>query len=135
MNRDKQKEVAWRCLQVTPPLRTNYELLTKAGEFNHERGSGIDMSSDEEYYCTNCGAILNEQYGFDPGKSNWSCTKCGQELYGDDVYEGDIYPGVMWHCDRCDALLNKQNGFTDSYASWTCAECGHLNPISKDAIQ
>ena len=92
------------------------------------------MSSSEEYYCTNCGAILNEQHGFDPADGNWSCTICGQELYGDDVYEGDIFPGVMWHCDQCDALLNKQKGFDDSCGSWICTECNYSNPISEDAI-
>jgi ribosomal protein L37AE/L43A len=92
------------------------------------------ISSHKEYYCPNCGAILNDQDGFDPRNGNWSCASCGQELYGDDVYEGNTYPGVMWHCDRCGALLNKQNGFQDSCGSWTCTECCHSNPISEDAI-
>jgi predicted RNA-binding Zn-ribbon protein involved in translation (DUF1610 family) len=55
------------------------------------------MNSYEEYYCPKCGATLNDQYGFAPENGNWSCASCGQELYGDDVYEGDIYPGIMWH--------------------------------------
>jgi NAD-dependent SIR2 family protein deacetylase len=88
----------------------------------------------KEYYCPNCKAILNDQYGFDPRNSIWSCTKCGQQLYGDDVNEGGAYPGVMWYCDQCGAFLNKQNGFNDSCGSWTCTECHHPNPISEDAI-
>ena len=48
----------------------------------------------DEYYCTNCNAILNEHFGFDPDGDSWSCTTCGQELFGDDVYDGDIYPSV-----------------------------------------
>jgi predicted RNA-binding Zn-ribbon protein involved in translation (DUF1610 family) len=92
------------------------------------------MSSDKEYFCPNCGSTLNDQYGFDPGNGNWSCTSCGQELYDDDVYEGDIYPGIMWHCDQCGALLNKQDSFHDSCGSWTCTECGHSNSISEDTI-
>jgi NAD-dependent SIR2 family protein deacetylase len=92
------------------------------------------MNSYEEYYCPKCGATLNDQYGFDPRNGNWSCASCGQELYGDDVYEGDIYPGIMWHCDQCGALLNKQGGFADSCGSWACTICHHTNPISKDTI-
>jgi DNA-directed RNA polymerase subunit M/transcription elongation factor TFIIS len=92
------------------------------------------MNSHEECFCPKCGATLNDQNGFDPGNGNWSCASCGQELYGDDVYEGDIYPGIMWHCDQCGALLNKQDGFKDSCGSWTCTECRHSNPISEDAI-
>lgn len=92
------------------------------------------MSYDAEYFCPHCGAILNEQYGFDPDNGTWTCTCCGQELYGDDIYEGDEYPGVMWYCDNCGALLNKQSGFSDDCGSWFCTECGHLNSISKDEI-
>ena len=88
----------------------------------------------DEYYCTNCNAILNEQFGFDPDGGSWSCTTCGQELFGDDVYDGDIYPDVMWYCDSCGALLNKQDGFGDYYSSWICTDCYHINPISEDAI-
>lgn len=89
---------------------------------------------DEEYYCTNCGAILNNQIGFDPGLGDWECTECGQLLYGDDVEEGTMYPGVMWHCDGCGVLLNKQIGFSDFYGTWTCTECGYENDIDEDKI-
>ena len=30
-----------------------------------------------DYYCTNCGADLGDQYGFDPEKGYWTCTECG----------------------------------------------------------
>ena len=92
------------------------------------------MSYDNEYYCPHCGAVLNDQYGFDPDNDSWTCTSCAQELYGDDVYDGDAYPGVMWYCDDCGALLNKQSGFSDDCGSWFCSECGHLNAISEDEI-
>ena len=88
----------------------------------------------EEYYCPNCGAILNDQAGFDPEDGSWECTECGTTLYGDDVYDGDDYPGVMWYCDNCGALLNKQSGFSDDCDNWECAECGYVNPISEDEI-
>ncbi len=92
------------------------------------------MDFDEEYFCPNCGAVLNNQYGFDPDNDTWTCTVCGKELYGDDVYEGDQYPGVMWYCDGCGALLNKQDGFNDYCYSWTCTECGHWNRIDESEI-
>jgi len=89
---------------------------------------------DEEYYCPNCGAILNNQSGFDPDLGDWECAECGQHLYGDDVEEGIIYPGVIWHCDMCGALLNKQVGFSDIYGTWICTECGYENDIDDDNI-
>ena len=88
----------------------------------------------DEYYCPHCGAILNDQDGFDPNNSTWTCTECGQDLYGDDVYDGDTYPGVMWYCDGCGDLLNKQEGFTDVYSTYTCKKCGYLNTIDSSNI-
>lgn len=92
------------------------------------------MGFSEEYYCPRCNAILNDQYGFDPDEGVWTCTECGYTLYGDGIYEGERFPGVMWRCDSCDALLNKQSGFSDSYSTWTCTECGHVNGISEDDV-
>lgn len=92
------------------------------------------MSYDQEYYCPHCGAILNEQPGFDPDNGTWTCTECGQMLMDEDVYEGDTYEGVAWFCDNCGALLNRQSGFSDSYGSWTCTECGHVNGTTEDDI-
>ena len=39
----------------------------------------------DEYFCPKCGAILNDQYGFDPSKGTWRCTECGMYLM-DDIY-------------------------------------------------
>lgn len=89
----------------------------------------------DEYFCPNCGAILNEQWGFDPELSTWTCTQCGKFLMDDEIYDGDNYEGVAWFCDNCGALLNKQSGFSDSYSSWTCTECYHSNPINEDEIK
>lgn len=88
----------------------------------------------DEYFCPNCGAVLNNQYGFDPDGGTWRCTECGELLMDDDVYNGDSFEGVAWYCDSCGALLNRQCGFSDSYGSWTCTECGHHNRISEDDI-
>lgn len=88
----------------------------------------------DEYFCPNCGAVLNNQYGFDPDGGTWRCTECGELLMDDDVYSGESYEGVAWYCDSCGALLNRQCGFSDSYGSWTCTECGHHNRISEDDI-
>lgn len=92
------------------------------------------MSYSDEYYCPNCGATLNDQYGFDPDKGSWTCTECGQHLMDDNIYEGDTFEGVEWRCDCCNALLNRQYGFSDSLGSWTCTECGHTNGITEDDI-
>lgn len=88
----------------------------------------------DEYFCPNCGAILNDQYGFDPSRGFWSCTCCGKLLMDDDIYEGDIYEGVAWFCDNCGALLNRQPGFSDIYDSWACTECGYGNIIADSEI-
>ena len=88
----------------------------------------------DEYFCPNCGAILNDQYGFAPDGGTWRCTECGELLVDDDVYNGDSFEGIAWYCDSCGALLNRQCGFSDSYGSWTCTECGHHNRISEDDI-
>lgn len=88
----------------------------------------------DEYFCPNCGAVLNNQSGFDPTCGAWTCTECGKLLMDDDVYEGDTFKGVAWYCDNCNALLNRQAGFSDSYGSWTCTECGYINGITEDDI-
>lgn len=88
----------------------------------------------DEYFCPNCGAILNDQYGFDPSCGTWTCTACGKHLMDDDVYEGDTFEGVAWYCDNCGTLLNRQPGFSDSYGSWTCTECGHKNGTTEEDI-
>lgn len=89
----------------------------------------------EEYFCPNCNAVLNDQDGFDPNLGAWTCTECGETLYGDDVEEHmDQFDGVVWYCDECNAILNTQRGFDDSCGIWRCTKCGHENPISEDEI-
>lgn len=88
----------------------------------------------DEYFCTSCGAILNNQYGFDPSEGTWTCTVCDQHLMDDDTYEGDVFEGIAWYCDNCGELLNKQYGFTDGIGSWTCTECYHTNGTTEDDI-
>ncbi len=88
----------------------------------------------DEFFCPNCGAILNEQSGFDPEKDTWTCTKCGQLLSDPEMYNGDVFEGVVWFCDNCGAVLNKQLGFSDRYGSWTCEKCYHSNAINQSEI-
>lgn len=78
--------------------------------------------ADIQYYCTNCGSILDDQYGFDPDLPAWKCTSCGQALCGDSI--GSRFPGVVWFCDDCGAILSNQPGFSDEYDKWKCTECG-----------
>ncbi|MDO4479027.1 MAG: hypothetical protein Q4B73_08350 [Lachnospiraceae bacterium] len=87
-----------------------------------------------EYYCPKCGAVLNEQNGFDPAQGTWKCTECGAFLMDDEVYSGHDFEGVAWFCDSCGALLNCQDGFSDVYGSWSCTNCGYNNPINEDNI-
>lgn len=96
--------------------------------------SNMEVKAVDEYFCPNCGAILNDQSGFEPSLGSWICTECGQQLMDDDVYDGDTFEGVAWYCDGCGSLLNKQDGFLDSYGSWLCTECGYLNGIGEDDI-
>lgn len=88
----------------------------------------------DEYFCPNCGAILNYQTGFSPDCGAWTCTECGKMLMDDEVYDGDEYEGVAWFCDSCGVLLNKQEGFSDSYGSWICTECGYNNGTTEEDI-
>ena len=88
----------------------------------------------DEYYCPNCGAILNDQEGFNPDGGTWTCTQCGKFLMDDDIYDGENYPGVAWFCDKCGALLNRQTGFSDNCDFWTCTQCGYVNGITEDDI-
>ena len=88
----------------------------------------------DEYTCPKCGAILNNQKGFDPEYGAWRCLRCGQMIMDEDTYNGDLYKGFAWYCDECGVLLNKQDGFSDAYYSWNCTECGHENFINEDEI-
>ena len=99
-----------------------------------KRVSSIVVPCDE-CFCTNCGAILNDQPGFDQEKGTWICTECGQQLFGDAAGDtGDTLKGVLWKCDGCGALMNRQTGF-DYYAdTWICTECGFLNDITENNI-
>ena len=88
-----------------------------------------------EYYCTNCNAILNDQPGFDPSLGVWTCTECGQTLYGDEVAETmTLFPDGVWYCDSCGAVLSLQPGFHDTCRTWECTECGYMNPINEDEL-
>lgn len=90
---------------------------------------------DEEYYCPNCNATLNDQDGFDPDLGVWTCTECGKCLYGSDIEKTQVeFNGVVWYCDSCGAVLSLQDGFSDDCGSWECAVCGATNNISEDEI-
>lgn len=91
--------------------------------------------SYEEYYCPNCNAVLNDQEGFSPDLDAWTCTECGETLFGDAVESTmNRFNGVVWFCDECNAILNTQDGFDDSCGTWRCKNCGHENRISDNDI-
>lgn len=91
-------------------------------------------TGDVMEFCPNCGAILGAQPGFEDNNGFWVCRACGQQLYGEGVYDGNRYPGVMWYCDQCGDLLNAQDGFDDIRDSWRCRRCGYVNRIASSEI-
>jgi len=93
-----------------------------------------ELDDTEEHYCTNCGAILDEQEGFDPDGATWICKKCGQQLLGDNP-NSDVFGDVVWYCDGCGSILNKQEGFTETSGSWTCSKCGFVNDVTINNIR
>ena len=84
----------------------------------------------KEYFCTSCGAILNDQPGFNPEVGIWTCTECGMLLMDAETYETKIVSGVAWYCDNCGELLNNQAGFSDVSGWWRCTTCGCINGIT-----
>ena len=94
-----------------------------------------DLSEEEaddafETFCTNCGADLESQEGFDAENDVWFCTECGTLLVGSNVYSGERYPDIYWFCDSCDACLSCQEGFSDLNDVWVCTACGYENQIT-----
>lgn len=87
-----------------------------------------------EYFCPNCGAVLNRQEGFSPFALTWICTECGMLLMDEETYEGEIYNGVAWYCDACGDLLNTQDGFSDIKGYWRCKRCGCINGTTEADI-
>ena len=88
----------------------------------------------KEYICTRCGAVLNEQEGFDPGNQSWICKECGQQLISED-FQSDVFGDVVWYCDKCGSVLNRQEGFTERNGKWQCTECGFENDVTADNIK
>ena len=91
------------------------------------------MLENSIFYCNCCGAILNEQYDFDPlSKDTFFCEECGSILEGDELR----YVGSEFHpkhlCERCGALLDVQTGFIEG-ERYECEACGYESePESED---
>ena len=117
-------------------IYTIIEILSQNGMYLAERrdedGNNI-LLGRPEYYCTKCGAILEEQEGFDPDAPSWICHKCNEYLIN-DKYTGDFFGNVLWYCDECGDLLNSQEGFTETEPIWKCTKCSHDNKINQENI-
>ncbi len=87
-----------------------------------------------EYFCPNCGAVLNKQAGFNPADGLWSCLECGMLLMSEETYENEILGGIAWFCDNCGELLNSQDGFSDINGWWRCTKCGCINGTTETEI-
>lgn len=72
------------------------------------------------WYCDNCGALLNKQYGFSDSYGTWTCTECG---HTNGISEDEIIDGKHFTCPECGATLNNQSGF-NAYDDWECSSCG-----------
>ena len=102
--------------------------------FEKENELIVGLEDIEEHYCTNCGAVLDDQEGFDSNAVSWVCKKCGQQLFGDNL-NSDVFGNVVWYCDGCGSILNSQEGFTEANGSWTCSECGFKNNVTSENIR
>ena len=122
-----------------------------------------DIFPGNKRCCDSCGDLLNRQIGFSSTHSTWICKRCRHinnlsdyknadsanntenrakrfarnksTEAADEIYQGNLFPGVMWHCKRCGALLNKQFGFNDYSSLWECAKCGYSNYIMDGELQ
>ena len=115
--------------------KTDFEgKLRNIVSYLEEQAVDFGASFDDAYgtFCSNCGADLPSQEGYDPRLGIWACTECGMLMTSSNVYDGERFPGVVWFCDGCNACLSKQHGFTDLNDTWVCTKCGYVNPITDD---
>lgn len=92
------------------------------------------MDKEKYYWCTKCGAILNDYSCFNPNNPFCDCPNCGARMFDPKVYQGERFKGVFWHCKECEALLNIQEGFRDIYGNWKCTVCSSVNNLAKEEI-
>lgn len=105
------------------------------GDSYEEEDSTVGTVDVEEYFCTNCGAILDEQIGFSPENKTWVCTECGALMTnGEASPNSEKYPDIHWYCDNCNSYLNIQKGFVDTKGFWKCTKCGYENVIGEGEI-
>ena len=46
------------------------------------------------WYCDECGTLMNNQSGFTVENGQWTCTKCGAV---NDVSQNNILPGYVYN--------------------------------------
>lgn len=133
----RMKKIADKATQISP--RDRYESAAELKAMLRRHWTPVKAAgADEylEYFCTNCGAILNDQPGFRYNNGTWKCMDCGQELFGDEAGDtGGKFNGVVFYCDGCGEILNRQEGFDYYDDTWTCTNCGLLNDISENNIR
>lgn len=73
------------------------------------------------WYCDDCGALLNKQFGFSDRYGTWTCTECG---HTNGINKDEIIDGKHFTCPECGATLNNQFGFNAYDDDWECLSCG-----------
>ncbi len=135
----RMKKIAAKATQMSP--RDRYENVAEIKALLRRRWTPMKAEAANaeeylEYFCTNCGAILNDQPGFKYNNGTWRCMECGQVLFGDEAGDtGGKFNGVVFYCDGCGEILNRQEGFDYYDDTWTCTNCGLLNDISENNIR
>jgi len=128
-------KIAKTATEISPKDRYSSVLELKERILHRKDRDLKDNPNATEHFCTNCGAILESQPGFEFNDGTWVCTECGQMLFGDEAGDtGGKMNGVIWYCDGCNTILNKQEGFDYYDDTWTCTKCGFVNDISEGNI-
>jgi len=70
-------------LAYTDTIQSVYDRIKKTAE------------EFEEFFCPNCNATLNDQPGFSPSGSIWTCTECGQLLFDEETNNGENFSGTV----------------------------------------
>lgn len=96
---DSYSEAEEAACEAINEIRTGAEVLNMSNpgdyeydEDNYDLEYSIESIETEDFssvdwYCDSCGALLNNQSGFDTSTGEWVCAQCGTS---NDVSDGNI---------------------------------------------